>query len=275
MKISYYIFIQGFFFASHSVFAGHRFLRFYLFIFRERRGEGEREGEKHQCVVASHMSVPSPPALGTWSGCKPGMWPDWESNQRPFDLQASAQSTEPHQPGQGISNYSLHTVCLLKFFLFIHFERKRSGEERERNVDVREKHWSVAPCTRPNWGPNLPPRHVPWPGIWPTTFCCVGRCPTNWAPLVRALPFTLKTLGKKRGSCLRERLKESSPITSPTCMSRGPHRHTCKQCPASQHRQVGCHSLLERGHFQVIDDARRWLSRKWQWRIFHINVTQD
>ena len=29
--------------------------RFYLFIFRERRREGERKGEKHQCVVASHM----------------------------------------------------------------------------------------------------------------------------------------------------------------------------------------------------------------------------
>ena len=29
--------------------------RFYLFIFRERRREGEREGENHQCVVASHM----------------------------------------------------------------------------------------------------------------------------------------------------------------------------------------------------------------------------
>ena len=29
-------------------------LRFYLFIFRERGREGERKGEKNQCVVASH-----------------------------------------------------------------------------------------------------------------------------------------------------------------------------------------------------------------------------
>ena len=29
------------------------FKRFYLFIFKERGREGEREGEKHQCVVAS------------------------------------------------------------------------------------------------------------------------------------------------------------------------------------------------------------------------------
>ena len=34
--------------------------RFYLFIFRQR--EGEREGEKHPCVVASHV----PPTGGTW-----------------------------------------------------------------------------------------------------------------------------------------------------------------------------------------------------------------
>ena len=32
----------------------------YLF-FRERGREGEREGEKHQCVVASHVAP-----LGTW-----------------------------------------------------------------------------------------------------------------------------------------------------------------------------------------------------------------
>ena len=29
---------------------------FYLFIFRERGREGEREGEKHQCVVASRTT---------------------------------------------------------------------------------------------------------------------------------------------------------------------------------------------------------------------------
>ena len=37
------------------------FLRSYLLIFKERGREGEREGEKHQCVVASHA-----PSLGTW-----------------------------------------------------------------------------------------------------------------------------------------------------------------------------------------------------------------
>ena len=31
--------------------------------------------------------------------CNPGICPGWESNRRPFGLQASAQSTEPQQPG--------------------------------------------------------------------------------------------------------------------------------------------------------------------------------
>ena len=45
------------------------FLRFYLFIFRERRREGEREGEKHQRVVASCT-----PPTGDLA-CNPGMCP--------------------------------------------------------------------------------------------------------------------------------------------------------------------------------------------------------
>ena len=59
-----------------------------LFIFRERR----REGEKHRSV-ASHT-----PPTGDLA-CNPGMHPDQESNRRHFGLQAGAQPTEPHQPG--------------------------------------------------------------------------------------------------------------------------------------------------------------------------------
>ena len=64
----------------------------YLFIFTQRRREGEREGEKH-CVVASHV-----PPTGDLAH-NPGRCPDWESNWWPFGSQAGAQSTEPHQPG--------------------------------------------------------------------------------------------------------------------------------------------------------------------------------
>ena len=51
-------------------------------------------GEKHQCVVASHA-----PPTGDLAH-NPGMFPDWESNQRPFGWQAHTQSTELHQPGE-------------------------------------------------------------------------------------------------------------------------------------------------------------------------------
>ena len=60
------------------------FKRFYLFIFRQRGMEGEREGEKHQSVVASHA-----PHTGNLA-CIPGMCPDWELNQRPFGSQDGA-----------------------------------------------------------------------------------------------------------------------------------------------------------------------------------------
>ena len=61
--------------------------------------DGEREGEKHQCVVVSHV-LPTRDLAHN-----PGMCPDWESNWRPFGFQASTPSTEPHQPGQEIHSY--------------------------------------------------------------------------------------------------------------------------------------------------------------------------
>ena len=42
--------------------------------------------------------------------------------------------------------------------------------ERERNIDVREKHQLVAFCTCLEEGSNLQPRHAPWPGIKLATF---------------------------------------------------------------------------------------------------------
>ena len=48
----------------------YTYIIFYLF-FRERGKEGEREGEKHQCVVASC----APPGD---QACNPGLCPDWE-----------------------------------------------------------------------------------------------------------------------------------------------------------------------------------------------------
>ena len=70
-----------------------------LFIL-ERGREGEREGEKHQCAVASHV-----PPTGDLV-CNPGMCPDQELNWWPIGSQACTQSTEPHQPGLSESTFS-------------------------------------------------------------------------------------------------------------------------------------------------------------------------
>ena len=53
--------------AAHSFFFKLFFdtiLKKFIYLFLERGEEREREGEKHQCAVAS--CVPPPPPLGTW-----------------------------------------------------------------------------------------------------------------------------------------------------------------------------------------------------------------
>ena len=66
---------------------------------------GERNREKHQCVVAFNV-----PPTGDLAH-NPGMCPAWESKWPLFGSQAGAQSTEPHQPGLLI--FKLYLFCLL------------------------------------------------------------------------------------------------------------------------------------------------------------------
>ena len=54
------------------------FKKYFIYLFLERGREGEKEGEKHQRVVASY-SLPTGDLA-----CNPGMCPDWESKQQPF-----------------------------------------------------------------------------------------------------------------------------------------------------------------------------------------------
>ena len=51
------------------------FFKDFIYLFLERGREGERKGEKHQCVVASHVA-PTGDLV-----CDPGMCPNWGSNQ--------------------------------------------------------------------------------------------------------------------------------------------------------------------------------------------------
>ena len=55
-------------------------------------------------------------------------------------------------------------------------ERGKGREgERERSINMREKHQLLASCTHPNQGPNPKPRHVPRRGIKPATFWFMGQ----------------------------------------------------------------------------------------------------
>ena len=82
---------------------------FYYYLFLDRREGREKEREKHQCVVASHT-----PPTGDLAH-NPGVCPDWELNQRSFGSQASAQSTEPHQPGP-TSEISIKAIGFLSIY---------------------------------------------------------------------------------------------------------------------------------------------------------------
>ena len=88
------------------------FLRFYLFIFRDRGREGERDGEQHQCVFTSCT-----PHTGDLA-CNPGMYPDWESNQRPFGSQSVLNLLSYTSQGKVfiflITNVVLSTINLKK-----------------------------------------------------------------------------------------------------------------------------------------------------------------
>ena len=80
-----------------ELFKGNLFLffkDFIYFIFRERGKEREREGEKHQYVVAPN---------GDLAGY-PGMHPDWESNRQPRSLHSLALSSLS-QPARAKSSF--------------------------------------------------------------------------------------------------------------------------------------------------------------------------
>ena len=73
------------------------FFKQLIYLFLER-GEGrEKEREKYQCVVASHVAPTGDLA------CNPGMCLDWESNWQPFGLQPALNSLSYTSQGQNIN----------------------------------------------------------------------------------------------------------------------------------------------------------------------------
>ena len=81
-----------------------------MYLFLER---GEKEGEKHQCVVASQAPPPGDLAVN------PSTCPDWELNQGPLSSQAGTQSTEPHQPGQDIESFMVRIGPYISYAIFL------------------------------------------------------------------------------------------------------------------------------------------------------------
>ena len=89
------------------------FIKDFIYFFRKKVREGEREGKKHR-LVASHM-------VG-------GTWPTTQvcaltGNQTCdlFSFQASTQSTEPHQPGLSTVSFALSTQLVLPLLSPTHF----------------------------------------------------------------------------------------------------------------------------------------------------------
>ena len=72
---------------------------FFKILFILDRAEGRKKEREKTSMCGCLFCTPY---WGPYLAHNPGMCPDWESNQRPFGLQAGTQSTEPHQPGINI-----------------------------------------------------------------------------------------------------------------------------------------------------------------------------
>ena len=82
-----------------------------------------------------------------------------------------------------ISNFQLSWFFSVLKMLFNFFYREGKGERKlRRNINQ-------LPLVHAPQEMNLQPRHVPWLGIKPATFCFAGQCPTNWATPARAPLF--------------------------------------------------------------------------------------
>ena len=79
------------------------------------------------------------------------------------------------------SSSSLCFACglsLLMGFFWVFFslilQRENQDREKERNISVWERYWSVSSHTHPGQEWNLHPSFVSWPGREPATLWCTG-----------------------------------------------------------------------------------------------------
>ena len=100
-----FLFLIGVFFLWNSLRVTKDFFLSF-FVFRQRGSEGEREGDKHQCVVASHLAPTGDLA------CNPGMCPDWESNWQPFGLQPMLNPLSYTIQGQKTKNFKVKLITV-------------------------------------------------------------------------------------------------------------------------------------------------------------------
>ena len=101
---------------SRDFFFKNIFKRFYLFIFRQKGRQGERKGEKHQCVVASH-ALPTGD-LATQACALTGNWTSDPLVLR-LALNPLSHTSQGSKPlltrSVGHSTFSIH--CMNLFFV--------------------------------------------------------------------------------------------------------------------------------------------------------------
>ena len=169
------------------------FKRFYLFIFRERRREGEREGEKHWCVVASHK-----PPLGSWSATQACAL----TGNRTSDPLIHRPALNPlSHTSQRCSNLYFHQQCIYiptlpnqhfisSYFIFCHADVDKDSLLNQTSVSLlwtlffywliwekERDHRFVVPLIYAFIGWLL---YVPWLGIEPATLVYSDNALTNW-----------------------------------------------------------------------------------------------